>query len=98
MHGEKCPHVKREGESCTLNNNCTYPFCIGGEMDLLEMYGRPDHPDIHKSIVDLLKSDHIYYIDGSDDASGWFVPKRIQGLSNTEVIIHNNIKKKKEGW
>jgi hypothetical protein len=24
---EKCKHIKREGESCTLNNNCTYPRC-----------------------------------------------------------------------
>lgn len=23
----KCKYVKREGESCTLNNNCTYPNC-----------------------------------------------------------------------
>ena len=23
----KCKHIKREGESCTLNNNCTYPNC-----------------------------------------------------------------------
>ena len=22
-----CKHIKREGESCTLNNNCTYPDC-----------------------------------------------------------------------
>ncbi|AGO47689.1 hypothetical protein Phi4:1_gp152 [Cellulophaga phage phi4:1] len=25
---EKCQYVKREGESCTLNNNCTFPNCI----------------------------------------------------------------------
>lgn len=24
---EKCKYVKREGESCTLNDNCTYPNC-----------------------------------------------------------------------
>ena len=24
---EKCKHIKREGESCRLNNNCTYPDC-----------------------------------------------------------------------
>jgi hypothetical protein len=23
----KCKHIKREGESCRLNNNCTYPDC-----------------------------------------------------------------------
>ena len=23
----KCKYVKREGESCTLNNKCTYPNC-----------------------------------------------------------------------
>lgn len=23
----QCKYVKREGESCTLNNNCTYPNC-----------------------------------------------------------------------
>lgn len=23
----KCKYVKRDGESCTLNNNCTYPNC-----------------------------------------------------------------------
>lgn len=23
----KCKHVRREGESCRLNNNCTYPHC-----------------------------------------------------------------------
>lgn len=23
----KCKYIKREGESCTLNNNCTYPNC-----------------------------------------------------------------------
>ena len=22
-----CKHIKREGESCRLNNNCTYPNC-----------------------------------------------------------------------
>jgi len=22
-----CKYVKKEGESCTLNNNCTYPNC-----------------------------------------------------------------------
>lgn len=22
-----CKHVKREGESCRLNNNCRYPNC-----------------------------------------------------------------------
>ena len=22
-----CKYVKREGESCTLNDNCTYPNC-----------------------------------------------------------------------
>jgi hypothetical protein len=22
-----CKHVKREGESCTLNNNCKFPDC-----------------------------------------------------------------------
>lgn len=26
---KKCKYVKREGESCTLNNNCTYPNCKG---------------------------------------------------------------------
>ena len=24
---EKCKHIKREGESCRLNNNCRYPNC-----------------------------------------------------------------------
>jgi len=24
---EKCKHIKREGESCRLNNKCTYPNC-----------------------------------------------------------------------
>ena len=24
---EKCKHIKIEGESCRLNNNCTYPDC-----------------------------------------------------------------------
>ena len=24
---KKCKHIKREGESCRLNNNCTYPDC-----------------------------------------------------------------------
>ena len=24
---KKCKHIKREGESCRLNNNCTYPNC-----------------------------------------------------------------------
>ena len=24
---KKCKHIKREGESCRLNNNCTYPRC-----------------------------------------------------------------------
>jgi DNA-binding XRE family transcriptional regulator len=24
---KKCKYIKREGESCTLNNNCTYPRC-----------------------------------------------------------------------
>lgn len=24
---EVCEYVKREGESCTLNNNCKYPNC-----------------------------------------------------------------------
>lgn len=23
----KCKHVKREGESCMLNNNCNFPNC-----------------------------------------------------------------------
>lgn len=23
----ECDHVKREGESCTLNDNCKYPNC-----------------------------------------------------------------------
>ena len=23
----ECKYVKREGESCTLNDNCTYPNC-----------------------------------------------------------------------
>ena len=23
----KCKYIKREGESCRLNNNCTYPDC-----------------------------------------------------------------------
>lgn len=23
----ECKFVKREGESCTLNNNCKYPYC-----------------------------------------------------------------------
>lgn len=23
----QCKHIKREGESCTLNNKCTYPKC-----------------------------------------------------------------------
>ena len=23
----KCKHVRREGESCRLNDNCTYPNC-----------------------------------------------------------------------
>ena len=26
-HEYRCKHVHREGESCTLNNNCTYPNC-----------------------------------------------------------------------
>jgi len=25
----KCKYVKRDGESCTLNNNCKYPNCNG---------------------------------------------------------------------
>jgi len=25
--GTKCKHIKIEGESCRLNNNCTYPNC-----------------------------------------------------------------------
>jgi len=24
---KRCKHIKREGESCRLNNNCTYPDC-----------------------------------------------------------------------
>ena len=24
---KKCKYVKREGESCTMNDNCTYPNC-----------------------------------------------------------------------
>ena len=24
---KRCKYIKREGESCTLNNNCTYPNC-----------------------------------------------------------------------
>ena len=24
---KRCKHIKREGESCRLNNNCTYPNC-----------------------------------------------------------------------
>ena len=24
---EKCKYIKREGESCRLNDNCTYPDC-----------------------------------------------------------------------
>lgn len=24
---KQCKYIKREGESCTLNNNCTYPNC-----------------------------------------------------------------------
>ncbi len=24
---QRCRYIKREGESCTLNNNCTYPDC-----------------------------------------------------------------------
>ena len=27
MLQRKCKYVKREGESCTLNDNCTYPNC-----------------------------------------------------------------------
>ena len=27
----KCDYVKREGESCTLNNNCRYPDCTKPE-------------------------------------------------------------------
>lgn len=26
----ECKHVRREGESCMLNNNCKYPACIQG--------------------------------------------------------------------
>jgi len=24
---KRCKHIKIEGESCRLNNNCTYPDC-----------------------------------------------------------------------
>ena len=27
MRQRRCKYVKREGESCTLNDNCTYPNC-----------------------------------------------------------------------
>ena len=27
MNTKGCKHIKREGESCRLNNNCTYPNC-----------------------------------------------------------------------
>lgn len=27
INEKKCKYVKREGESCTLNDNCTYPNC-----------------------------------------------------------------------
>jgi histone deacetylase complex regulatory component SIN3 len=26
-YSKKCKHVKKEGESCTLNDKCTYPNC-----------------------------------------------------------------------
>ncbi len=25
---EKCKYVRRDGESCTANNECTYPNCL----------------------------------------------------------------------
>ena len=27
MYWATCKHVRREGESCRLNDNCTYPNC-----------------------------------------------------------------------
>lgn len=27
FHKNTCKHVQKEGESCNLNNNCTYPYC-----------------------------------------------------------------------
>ncbi len=33
-----CKYVRREGESCTLNNKCTYPECEhGGNSEQLEI-------------------------------------------------------------
>lgn len=26
-----CKHIRREGESCRLNNKCTYPNCLQNE-------------------------------------------------------------------
>ena len=25
--GKRCKYVRKKGESCTLNNKCTYPNC-----------------------------------------------------------------------
>ena len=30
--GVDCKYVKRIGESCTLNNNCTYPNCKSNKL------------------------------------------------------------------
>ena len=34
-----CKYIRLEGESCTLNNKCTYPKCEhGGNTDQLELF------------------------------------------------------------
>jgi hypothetical protein len=37
----KCKYIKREGDSCSLNNNCKYPACTKDymmTMDEVEVY------------------------------------------------------------
>lgn len=64
------------------------------EMYFLKSRARKDSPEIDSLIKKTLMETHFYYID--DNLQGWFIPLNVDNLSDIEVIIHSNLKDKKE--
>ena len=93
----QCKHIKRQGESCTLNNECKYPNCPSEQIHLSEK-------DM-KIFTDALISDDtvsdtiIDTVEASKILGGEFelVADFNKEIQNERIVISINFKKPIEG-
>jgi hypothetical protein len=81
--------IKREGESCTLNNNCIYPNCIIDEVKLNnESVWKVEYHNTDKDWLMNIKT--IKEFDNFEDAKDFTIMK-IGNHMGSVRLIHPNI-------